>query len=380
MIYLDNAATTFPKPKSVSFAMNYVINNLSANPGRSGHAMSIKASEEIYSCRKAASRLFKVREIENIVFTSNCTHALNIVIKGLLKPGDHAIISNLEHNSVVRPLDSLSKHFGISYSIADVSFEDDDETLNNFRKLINSSTKLVICTHASNVWGIRLPVERLSAMCKQYGIAVCVDAAQSAGHIDIDFDDNCIDYLCMAGHKGLYGPMGTGLLIVKNANSLPPLIEGGTGSKSMEYKQPEFMPDRFESGTLNLPGISGLRAGIEFVERQGIKNIHKKEVSLINRLYKLLCQLPKVDLYTNNPASNNFVPLLSFNIYGKKSEEVAEYLNRYSIAVRAGLHCSPLAHKLMGTLETGAVRVAPSIFNSANNMDMLASKIKRFCA
>ncbi len=375
MIYLDNAATTFPKPKSVIMAANSALLKLSANPGRSGHAMSIRASKEIYDSRKIIAKFFNVNDLENIVFTLNCTHALNIVIKGILKSGDHVVISSLEHNSVLRPLESLRKTMDISYSIAKVSFESDDETLDNFRKAFNRNTKLIVCTHASNVWGKILPVDRLAAMCKQYGIFVCVDAAQSAGIVNINYEESNIDFLCAAGHKSLYGPMGTGLLISNKGDLLLPLIEGGTGSKSIQAQQPDLMPDRFESGTLNLPGISALKSGVEFVQNHGVYNIYQKEMKLIDNLYQKLEKLEHIKLYTEKPQFGRYVPLLTFNIKNKKSEEVAKYLNKNLIAVRAGLHCSPLAHQQMGTIEEGAVRVAPGIFTSSNEIDILYRKL-----
>ncbi len=378
MIYLDNAATSFPKPKSVVAAANNALINFSANPGRGGHNLSLRASKEIYNCRKSIAKLFNVNNVENIVFTSNCTHALNIVIKGILKKGDHVVISSLEHNSVVRPLETLKKSINISYDIAKVSFESDDETLDNFRKAFNTKTKLVVCTHASNVWGRILPVERLSAMCKQYGIFVCVDAAQSAGIIDIDYTDSMIDFICMAGHKGLYGPMGTGILITNKGEILSSLIDGGTGSKSIQFEQPNFMPDRFESGTLNLPGICSLKAGVEFVQKIGQHKIYLEEMKLIQKLHDRLMNLSHVKLYTERPYLGGYVPLLSFNLKNKKSEDVSEYLNNHSIAIRAGLHCSPLAHNHMGTLDYGAVRVAPSIFTSNKEIDIILNKIIKF--
>lgn len=377
MIYLDNAATTFPKPNSVARAVNNAIINFSANPGRSGHKLSIKASREIYECRKIIAKLFNVKNIENIIFTNNCTQALNTVIMGTLEPGDHVIISSLEHNSVLRPIVALSKQRDITYSIAKVHFNDDEKTLNEFRKAINKDTKLAVFTHASNVCGVKLPVERISAMLKQYGILTCIDTAQTAGVVPLNFEDSDIDYICAAGHKGLFGPMGTGILITNRGLKTKPFVYGGTGSRSSEKEQPNIMPDKFESGTLNLPGIAGLKAGAEFVYNMDIKNIHQKEMNLIIKLYDQLEKIDAVKLYTKRPNHKKFVPLLLFNIKNKNSEEVARYLSEHSIAVRAGLHCAPLAHKQLGTIETGGIRVAPSVFNNIQEINMFTQQIRQ---
>lgn len=377
MIYLDNAATTFPKPNSVVAATNNALINFSANPGRSGHKLSIKASKEIYECRKIIAKLFNVKNIENIIFTNNCTQSLNTVIMGTLKPNDHVIISSLEHNSVVRPIVALSKERNITYSVAKVDLCDNEKTLSSFRKAITKDTRLAVFTHASNVCGVKLPVERIAAMLKQYGILTCVDAAQTAGVIPLNFEDGDIDYICAAGHKGLYGPMGTGILITNIGLKTKSLIYGGTGSRSSEKDQPNFMPDKFESGTLNLPGIAGLRAGAEFVYKLDMKSIHQKEIYLATKLYDQLRNIDSVELYTERPNEERFVALVLFNIKNKKSEEVARYLSKHSIAVRAGLHCAPLAHEQLGTIEHGGVRVAPGIFNNIQEINMLAQQIKQ---
>lgn len=376
MIYLDNAATTYPKPAMVTNAVNTAMKIYGANPGRSGHKMSMASAQEIYNCRRTAAKLFSVDNAENIIFTLNCTQAINTVLKGLLKANDHVVLSCLEHNAVLRPLYGL-KDIGITTTQAMVYPGDNDKTVNSFRNAINSKTRLIICMHASNVWGIRLPVERITALAHQYGIPVLVDAAQSGGVFPIDFEDSGIDYLCLAGHKGLYGPMGTGMLITNHGEELKPLIEGGTGTNSISPVQPEFMPDRFESGTPNMPGIAGLRAGMEFVLKKKPENILMHENKLITYLYDKLSKIPKVKLYMPRPESEFFAPLLSFNIEGMQSEEVAIILNQHNIAVRAGLHCSPDAHEFVGTLESGAVRVCPSAFNSKSDIDSLISVVKR---
>ena len=334
-----------------------------ANPGRSGHKMSVKASEIMYSCRENAARLFDFDKPENVIFTLNCTQALNTVIKGTLKKGDHAVISSLEHNAVLRPVEAL-KSRGVTYSTAKVVEGDDDQTLNNFRNALKENTRLVVCTHASNVFGIRLPVERIAALCRIYKIPFCLDAAQSAGVLPISLKNSCIDYLCAPGHKGLYGPMGTGLLIINSENSPKSLIQGGTGSLSSDREQPGILPDKFESGTPNLPGIAGLNEGIRFVVNRGVNNIQRYEIKLARTLYDGLKKNREVKLYTARPEIDSHAPVISFNLNGRDSEEIAALLNdRFNIAVRAGLHCAPLAHEQYGTQYTGTVRAVASAFS-----------------
>lgn len=376
MIYLDNSATTYPKPYSVREAASSALLN-GANPGRSGHSLSIKASEKIFLARKTAADFFGAEKEENIIFTLNCTMSLNIVIKGILKPNDHVVVSSLEHNSVMRPLQKL-KSIGVSYTAAEVFPMDNDKTVDSFRKAINAKTRMIICTHASNVWGVKLPIERLSALAHEYGLLFAVDAAQSAGVVPIDVSDSRIDFLCAPGHKGLYGPMGTGILIV-SGNIIPDsLIEGGTGSSSILYEQPSVLPDKLESGTPNLCGISGLKAGMDYVSRLGTENIAKHEFVLIKHLYRELSTMNRIKLYMPMPDPDYFVPVLSFNIDGKDSESVARELNKHGIAVRAGLHCSPSAHKSVGTEQIGAVRISPSIFTKRNEINYLVSVLKHF--
>lgn len=376
MIYFDNGATTFPKPKTVVNAVNRAMLT-GANPGRSGHQMSVRAGELLYQCRVDAARLFDFDKPENVVFTLNCTTALNTVIQGLLRGGGHAVISSLEHNAVLRPLEALRSR-GVTYSVAGVEEGDSEQTVNNFRRALQPDTKLVVCTHASNVFGIRLPVERIAALCRIYHIPFCLDAAQSAGVFPISMRDSCIDYLCTAGHKGLYGPMGTGLLLV-NSERLPhSLIQGGTGSLSAQRKMPDMLPDRYESGTPNLPGIAGLDAGIRFVSRQGVQGILRHEIRLAQRLYDMLSVCDGVQLYTARPEADTHAPVVSFNVGNYDSEEVASVLNdRYGIAVRAGLHCAPLAHEYFGTQYRGTVRAVMSVFNNNAQVERLCEAINK---
>lgn len=377
MIYFDNAATTYPKPQEVYNSVLRAIKLYGANPGRSGHTMSMKAAEEIYKCRSAVKKMFNATSEESVIFTLNCTQAINIILKGYLNSGDHVVISSLEHNAVARPINELKKQ-NITYTQAQVFPLDNDATVNSFRNAINGSTKLIVCTHASNVWGVRLPIERLTSLAHEYGIKILVDAAQTAGILPIDLQNTKIDFLCMAGHKGLYGVMGTGILITDHAQELRTIIEGGTGSGSHSLEQPELPPERLESGTPNVSGIIGLHAGIRFVSTVNMEKIASHEMMLMRRLYDRLSGISHVQLYTAYPDIKYSVPVLSFNVKGKDSETVAEYLNKNGqIATRAGLHCAPLAHTAFGTMEQGAVRISPSYFNNIREVDRLANLIQK---
>lgn len=375
MIYLDNAATSFPKPQIVR---NSVINSFtySANPGRAGHKLSIKAAETLFECRNNIGSLMNFSNPEKVILTPGCTFAINTVIKGILKKGDHVVISSLEHNSVVRPLQKLSDSGVIKYDIAKAYEADDDKTVDSFRKAFRDNTKLVICTHASNVFGLKLPVSRIAALCRFYGVLFCVDAAQSAGVFDIDLEDIGADFICAPGHKGLYGPMGTGFLIINSEIIPSSLTEGGTGSGSSELIQPQMLPDKFESGTINLHGFAGLKDGISFVRRKTPENILKHEMNLIAYLYDNLKDIKGVKLYTKRPDTEHYAPILSFNVDDFDSEQVAQFLNdKYSIAVRAGLHCSPLAHREFSTDHTGTVRVSPSIYTQYKDINTLINAV-----
>lgn len=374
MIYLDNGATSFPKPLSVRQNVDISLKKFSANPGRSGHSLSLRAAKEIFECRKRLKKLFNVNSEEEIIFTENCTMALNTVIFGLLSEGDHVLISSMEHNSVTRPLESL-KDKGVTYSTFDYSY-DDNETVDNVRNLIKPETKLVICTHASNVFGFRFPIERICALCHAYRILFCVDSAQSAGVFDIDVGTNQYDFVCMSGHKSLYGPMGTGVLILNNRN-LKPLLYGGTGTESVKKSQPEGLPEKFESGTQNMNGISGLKAGVDFVKNRGIKNIYNHEYKLAKRLFNGLANNRKVITYNKSFDYGKVAPVVSFNIDGVYSEDLVAKLNKYGIMTRGGLHCSPLAHTTMNTIENGTVRVVPGAFNTINDINYLLNVIRK---
>ena len=376
MIYLDNAATTWPKPACVAAAVNRALAVYGANPGRGGHNMSLAAAKEVYGCRETAARFFHLDNPTHVVFTLNCTMSLNMAIKGILANGGRVVVSSLEHNAVMRPLHALSRS-GPVYDVAKVEPGDDDATVEAFRRCIGPLTKAIVCTHASNVFGVRLPIHRLGALAKERGLLFVVDAAQTAGVLPIDMQADHIDFLCLAGHKSLYGPMGTGMLLCGNGAPLPTLIEGGTGSQSIRLEQPEDLPERLESGTINVPGICGLRAGMEWVLSRGVANIARQETGHMAMMYDCLSRMPGVSLYTARPAIGLCAPVLSMNVMGMSSEETAAELNRLGVAVRAGLHCAPFAHRQFGTLPGGTVRFAPSAFTTRQDIEQACRAIRR---
>lgn len=374
MIYYDNAATTFPKPLTVKNAVDDAITCFGANPGRSGHDLSIETSKRVYEVREKAAAFFKAHSAEDVVFTQNCTYALNTVIHGLLSPGDHVVISDLEHNSVLRPVHALACAGVITYSVASVYF-DEQHTVRSFANAIRPNTKAIITTHASNVFGIKLPVKALAQLARQYCVYYIVDAAQTAGMEEIDVSDTKIDFLCTAGHKGLYGPSGTGLLITPLGQKLRPLAQGGTGSSSADYGQPDFMPDRLEAGTVNTAGIMGLGAGIDFVSKCGVQSIAQQEMCQLKYIYDELRDMQGVELYTAPPTVETAVGVLSFNLAGLDSEQTADRLNKKGFALRGGLHCAPLAHKKFGTIERGCARLSLGVFNTGEHAEKFVKAV-----
>ena len=379
MIYLDNSATTYPKPSQVIRAVQNAVKNYGFNPGRGGYRQSIQTAQKVYEARETIASFFHVSSPESVIFTPGCTQSLNMVIKGVLKHGDHVMISSLEHNAVYRPIYQLSKMGEIAFDIADVVIGDDEATISNFRNAINRRTKMIICTHASNVIGYRLPTERLCALAHSYDILFCLDAAQSAGVFSIDMMNDGYDFVCCPGHKYLYGPMGIGLLLIGNDSKVEPLIAGGTGSVSSQPDMPDFYPDRLESGTQNIAGIIGLRAGVEFVKQQGIQEIYRKESRLINNLYRSLKSSKTLHFIGREDERQNvYAPVLAFTADSMDSETLSQRLSeQYHIAVRGGLHCAPLAHTALHTIDQGVVRLSPSVFTSTNEINILQSILKR---
>ena len=375
IINFDNSATTYPKPPAIAKAVAQAVERYGGNPGRSGHKLSMRVSEKIFSVRQQAAEMFGA-QTENVAFTANCTHALNMAIKGVMQYGGHMIISDHEHNAVARPVYALSKTRDVKYSIARTG-ETDSETVENFRRLITPETKCICCTVASNVTGRLMPYRELAVLCKAHGICFIADGAQACGLLELSLSDG-FNFLCTAGHKGLYGPMGTGLLIINSETTPDSLIQGGTGSDSANLNQPEILPDKYESGTPNLPGIAGLNAGIKFVLNKKTDRIYNSELSLARMLYKRLEKAENVILYTKMPEKSHSVPVISFNIKNTESETVAKILNdSYNIAVRAGLHCAPLAHKSFGTQDTGTVRAVVSAFTTKNDVVYFANAVSR---
>ncbi|HIW73674.1 MAG TPA: aminotransferase class V-fold PLP-dependent enzyme [Firmicutes bacterium] len=374
MVYLDNAATSWPKPAAVRNAVQRALTVYGANPGRSGHSMGLAASEAVYRCREELADFFHLPDPSGVVFVQNCTMALNIVLKGLLREGGRAVVSDLEHNAVMRPLHALSPDSPV-YDTAAVVPGNTQATVAAFERCIVPETRVIVCTHASNVFGIRLPIREIGAMAHRYGLPFVVDAAQSAGLLPIDMQKDNVDFLCIPGHKGLYGPAGIGALLCNSSLSLPTFVEGGTGSQSLELLQPEELPDRLESGTLNTVGICGLQAGVGFVRERGMEELAGRETRLMASLYDRLANLRGVRLYTPRPDLRLGAPVLSFNLAGRRSEEVAQALDGRKIACRAGLHCAPAAHRRFGTLESGTVRLAPSAFTTAAEIDRVCRAI-----
>lgn len=375
MIYFDNSATTNPKPLSVISAASFALKNFSYNSGRGGYKQSVNTSEKIYSVREKASRLLGY-DTQNVIFTQNCTAALNMAIKGLVKKGDHILISNLEHNAVSRPVDALAKRGIITYNIFEYDY-DEDVLIANIVSQIKPNTRIIVCTQASNVFGCVFPIERIGRIAKENGICFVVDAAQGAGVLELDYAQSGVDICCVAGHKGLYGPMATGIMAMAEGLTLDTIIEGGTGSSSLNLSQPDFNPDRFEAGSLNNSGIIGLGAGIDFVTRKGIKNIHKHEMNIVKGIYEGLRKNPNAVLYTPSPSSFRSAPIISFNYKDYSSEKTANLLASRGIATRAGLHCAPLAHKASGTAERGTVRISPSVFTTQNDCEIFLNTLKK---
>lgn len=373
MIYFDNAATTYPKPHSVISAMTSALIEYGANPGRAGHKLSMKTAEAVYNARERCADFFGA-EVENTIFTLNCTHALNMAIKGVLKNGDHIICSDIEHNAVLRPIYACTKDRNASYSFA-VTSDDDDETARNFENLINRRTKAIVCTLAGNVTGKILPVKKIAEICRRHNICFIVDAAQGGGVIPVKLSDG-INIICAAGHKGLYGPMGTGLMITDGKYRLTTLVEGGTGSASKELAQPEFLPDRFESGTINTAGAISLGAGIDFIRNKGIDTIYNHEMIICRRFYTELMKNSRVKLYTGLP-DERYAPVVPFNIDGLTSEETSERLSHAGFCLRGGFHCAYPVHKKIGTAAIGAVRFSPSVFSTMSEAMSLVKAVSK---
>lgn len=376
MIYFDNAATTWPKPVSVVGAMTACMRDAGGNPGRSGHLLSVRAGEEVYACREAVSSFLGSSRPENVVFTPNDTFALNLTLKALLRPGDHVIVSEMEHNSVLRPLAALAGK-GVKYSVFPVVGKTEEQILDGISKRVRPETRMVCCLHASNVCGIVLPVREIGNLCEKRKIRFVLDAAQSAGSVGLSMSGTGADAICAPGHKGLYGPQGCGFVCFSDrfegerVRALRPFVEGGNGIASLERGMPDFLPERFEAGTLMTPNLAGLRAGIEEVKALGVERIGEYERALFRRMRDALERIGGVRVYQPEAEGS----ILLFSAEGKSAAGIADSLDRAGICVRAGFHCAPLAHRALGTPEDGAVRISFSIYNTPEEVDLAAETI-----
>lgn len=371
-IYFDNAATTYPKPPSVVEAVKNAVLRYGGNPGRGGHMTSQTAAEAVYKVRAKAAEMFGA-EPENTVFTLNCTHALNMAMKGLIRPGDKMAISPYEHNAVARPAYALSR-LGVHVEVPEAG-ESDGEIIEGFKKIITPEFKLCVCTAASNVTGRLMPINEIAEICGENGVPLIVDGAQACGTVPLKMSDG-INILCTPGHKGLYGPTGTGLLISDGKYKLGTIIEGGTGATSGELEQTSFMPERLESGTLNTVGILGLGAGIDYVKNIGMKRIKAHEEALCGIISDGMKNAGNFKIYSRGEKS---VPILSFNIEGIPAPRLAGALSEAGFALRGGLHCAYLAHKTIGTFPDGTVRFSPSAFSSERDVVSLVNYLKKIC-
>ncbi len=370
MIYLDNAATTYPKPRQVYEVWQKALGFYGANPGRSGHAFSVKTAEAVYRSREICAEFFG-GEVENTVFTLNCTTALNFAVKGVARRGCHFVMSDIEHNAVSRPVYAAVREQGGSCTVFETT-DDDEQTVRNAERAIRRNTVALVCTAASNVIGRRNPVSELARICQKHNICFIVDAAQGAGVLPLKMKSG-INILCAAGHKGLYGPMGTGLMITDGKFPLKTIIEGGTGSASESILQPDFMPDRFESGTINTAGVIALGKGVEFVKAKTPEVILSHELSLCRKFCAGAKQLGNIKLYNDINETNQamYAPVVSFNIKDMSASDGAGYLSENGFYLRAGLHCAPLCHKKLGTIDGGTIRFSPSAFNNENEVNAL---------
>ena len=372
MIYLDNSATSYPKPRGMLTAMEECILKYCGNPGRSGHYMSMKTGEEVYHARRKIAELFNIEQAERLVFTKNTTEALNLGMRGYLKSGDHVITTSMEHNSVLRPLKALETK-GITQSIIRADREGRIKA-SDIEKTIRPNTRLIAVTAASNVTGTKMPLAEIGALARKRGIMFMVDGAQGGGCMELDVQKMNIGMLALAGHKGLLGPLGTGVLYVKPEVRLTPLLAGGTGTESKSRVQPEEFPEGFEAGTVNAPAIIGLGASAEFVGKIGTDAVETYEQSLIGYLDEALDNMDFVQRY--GPSCEEKTGITLMNINGLGAEELTARLNsEYGIAVRGGYHCAGPAHKTIGTWNSGAVRISVGPFNTRRDMEKTVDAI-----
>ena len=366
MIYLDNAATTFPKPPSVYESVMRAMTVYGANPGRGSHKMAIEGARIMYETRELLADLFNLDDPMKVIFTFNATDSLNTAIKGILNSGDHVITTEMEHNSVLRPIKELEKS-GVENTIVKCA-TDGTININDLENAIKNNTKLIVTTHVSNLTGTIFPAEEIGRICKKYKIPYLLDASQSAGVLNIDMKKYNISFLAAPGHKGLLGPQGTGVLLINSNIEIKHLKEGGTGSQSSSLEHPNFYPDKLEAGTHNLPGIAGLNAGLKYILNRGTESIYSHEKTLLDTFIVELRKNPKIKIYGPESIEQR-IGVVPINIDGMDSSEVANILDSdYNIAVRPGLHCAPLAHKAIGTDKIGAVRFGLGPFNKSTDI------------
>jgi len=378
LIYFDNAATTWPKPPEVWQAMEHCIKSVGANPGRSGHQMAVRAARLVDEAREQLSLLFNISNPDRIVFTLNATEALNLAIKGLLKPGDHVITSSMEHNAVTRPLYLLQEK-GVEVTKVACA-RDGSIRVTDINSAVKQNTVAIIITHASNVTGTLMPLAEIGQLAKRKKLRLIVDAAQTAGVFNLDVPFMNIHLLAFTGHKGLYGPTGTGGLYLADGLELETLKEGGTGSMSQIPDQPDLLPERYESGTLNTVGISGLAAGLKFVRNEGTEKIRQYEMNLTSRFLAGAKKVKGLKVYGPEELYER-APVVAFSLAGKNSGRVGILLDQeYNIACRAGLHCAPDAHRTLGTLENKLVRFSFSYFNKEEEIDSAVRALMEIAA
>ncbi len=379
MIYLDNAATSFPKPRGVTEEQARCMRTYCGNAGRGSHRLAMRSAQKIYECRCEAAALFGSDAPERVIFTPNTTASLNVAIKGLLRTGDHVLISDMEHNAVFRPIYKLAREGKVSYDVFPTATNDplrtDGDVCASIERLIKPNTRMLVAAHASNICSAVLPIGAIGALCKRHGIFFVVDAAQSAGHISIDMGAASIDALCVPGHKGLLGPQGSGLLLLGEEIYADTLIEGGSGYHSLEGGMPDEAPERYEAGTLPTPAIAGLCEGIRAVRRMGVEEIGAHERRMNLYLQERLIELPRVTVYTPHHVGS----VLLFNVEGMAADEVGERLNQRGLCVRAGYHCAALAHATIGTPAGGAVRVSTGYSTTEKQMDALLRAVRELC-
>ncbi|UFS72852.1 aminotransferase class V-fold PLP-dependent enzyme [Geomonas sp. RF6] len=365
-LFLDNAATSFPKPESVYLAMDKVIREIGVAPGRGGYGQSLAASRLVFETRALLAEFFGVKQISRLIFTHSATESLNIAVNGLLAAGDHVVTTSMEHNALVRPL-YLARKRGVEVTFVPAG-KDGVVSEHAIAGAMQKNTRLVAFSHCSNVTGTIQPLEAIVKVAKGSGALVLVDAAQSAGYLPIDIAALGIDLLAAPGHKALFGPAGTGILALGAEVKLDPLQVGGTGASSSSPEPPEELPERFESGTMSTHALAGLKAGVEFVQEVGLETIRQKEKVLVDQLVEGLRKIPGVTLY--GPESGDRGGALSFTIEGRDPSEIGYTLDtEHDICVRVGLHCAPDAHRTIGTFPTGTVRVSPGYFNTPQDIE-----------